>query len=70
MAPLFLVRLVIVNALAVTSVTNERDGKSLDLLLATDLSPKEFVFGKLGGVFWVTKEMVFLPIETSGEGDR
>ena len=40
----------------------ERDGQALDLLLATDLSPKEFVFGKLLGVFWVTKEMVVLPM--------
>jgi len=58
----FLISLVLVNALAVTSVTNERDGQALDLLLVTDLSPKEFVFGKLGGVFWVTKEMVVLPM--------
>ncbi len=59
---LFVVSLVIINALAVTSVTTERDGRSLDLLLVTDLSPAEFLFGKLGGVFWVTKEMVLLPI--------
>lgn len=58
----FLVSLVLVNALAVTSITNERDGQALDLLLVTDLSPHEFVFGKLGGVFWVTKEMVLLPM--------
>jgi hypothetical protein len=58
----FLVSLVLVNALAVTSITNERDGQALDLLLVTDLSPREFVFGKLGGVFWVTKEMVVLPM--------
>lgn len=64
--PLFLVSLVIVNALAVTSVTNERDGRALDLLLATDLSPKEFIFGKLGGVLWVTKEMIVLPLLLCG----
>ncbi len=57
-----LVSLVIVNALAVTSITNERDGQALDLLLVTDLSSKEFVLGKLGGVLWVTKEMVILPM--------
>ncbi len=62
LAPFFLVSLVIVNALAVTSVTNERDGQALDLLLVTDLSPREFVLGKIGGVFWVTKEMVILPM--------
>ncbi len=62
LAPFFLVSLVIINALAVTSITNERDGQALDLLLVTDLSPKEFVFGKLLGIFWVTKEMVLLPL--------
>lgn len=62
LAFLFLVSLVLVNALAVTSITNERDGQALDLLLVTDLSPREFLFGKLGGVFWVTKEMVLLPM--------
>ena len=62
LVPFFLVSLVIVNALAVTAITNERDGRALDLLLVTDLSPKEFLFGKLGGVFWNTKEMILLPI--------
>lgn len=62
LAPFFLVSLVIINALAVSSVTNERDGRSLDLLLVTDLSPKEFLFGKMGGVFYVAKEMVALPL--------
>ena len=60
--PLFLLSLFLVNAQAVTSVCTERDAKTLDLLLVTDLSPKEFVFGKLGGVFYNTKEMVLLPI--------
>jgi ABC-type Na+ efflux pump permease subunit len=62
LAPLCVVSLVIVNALAVTSITNERDGRSLDLLLVTDVSPYEFIFGKLAGVFWATKPMVFGPI--------
>jgi ABC-type transport system involved in multi-copper enzyme maturation permease subunit len=62
LAPFFLLSLKIINALAVTSVTNERDGQALDILLATDISPKEFVFGKLWGVLWVTKEMVLLPM--------
>lgn len=66
LAPFFLVSLVIVNALAVTSVTNERDGQALDLLLVTDLSSKEFIFGKLLGVFWVTKEMIVLPLLLCG----
>ncbi|TWT86547.1 ABC-2 family transporter protein [Pseudobythopirellula maris] len=62
MAPLLVVSLVLINALSVTSITNERDGKSLDLLLTTDLTPKELIFGKLGGVFWNAREMVVLPL--------
>lgn len=61
LAPFFLVSLVIVNALAVTSITNERDGGSLDLLLVTDLTPQEFLFGKMGGVAYVTWEMLAGP---------
>jgi ABC-type Na+ efflux pump permease subunit len=62
LAPFLVVSLVIVNALAVTSITNERDGGALDLLLVTDLTPKEFIFGKLGGVAYVAKEMIVLPV--------
>jgi len=62
LVPLFLLSLVLVNAQAVTSLTSERDGRALDLLLVTDLTPKEIVFGKLGGVFYNTKEMVALPM--------
>lgn len=61
-APLILLSLVLVNAQAVTSLTSERDARALDLLLVTDLSAKEIVFGKLGGVFYNTKEMVALPM--------
>lgn len=62
LAALGVVSLVLVNALAVNSVTNERDGLALDLLFVTDLSPREFVFGKFLGVFYVGKEMILLPI--------
>ncbi len=65
MVPLFLLSLVMLNALAVTSVTTERDGRSLDLLLATDLSPREFVFGKLIGVLTVAGLMVTAPVGLS-----
>lgn len=34
----------------------------MDLLLVTDLSANEIVFGKLGGVLYNTKEMVALPM--------
>jgi hypothetical protein len=62
LAALGVISLVLVNALAVNSVTGERDGLAIDLLLVTDLSPKEFVFGKLLGVMYVGKEMILLPI--------
>jgi ABC-type Na+ efflux pump permease subunit len=62
LAALGIVSLVLVNALAVNSVTGERDGLALDLLLVTDMRPHEFVFGKLLGVFYVGKEMILLPI--------
>lgn len=59
---LIVVGLILLNALAVTSLTNERDSRALDLLRVTDLSPKEIVFGKLGGSFYNAKEMILLPI--------
>ena len=62
LVPLFLLSLILVNAQAVTSLTSEKDVKAMDLLLVSDLSPKEFVYGKLGGVFYNTKEMVLLPM--------
>jgi ABC-type transport system involved in multi-copper enzyme maturation permease subunit len=61
LAPLLVLSLILVNALAVTSITTERDLGALDLLLVTDLTPAEFLFGKLGGVFYVAKEMIVLP---------
>lgn len=60
--PLFLVSLVLINAQAVTALTSERDVKALDLLLVTDLTAQEFVFGKLWGVLYNTKEMVVVPL--------
>jgi hypothetical protein len=62
LVPLMVLGLVLVNALAVTSLTNERDLRALDLLLVTDLTPKEIIFGKLGGVFYNSKEMILLPL--------
>ena len=66
LVPLCLLSLILVNAQAVTALTSERDNRALDLLLVTDLSPKELVFGKLGGVFYNTKEMVVLPLLLCG----
>jgi ABC-type Na+ efflux pump permease subunit len=58
---LALLTLMLVNAQAVTSLTSERDGRTLELLLMTDVSAKEFIFGKLGGVLWNWKEAVLIP---------
>ncbi|HAC90774.1 MAG TPA: hypothetical protein DCF63_09090, partial [Planctomycetaceae bacterium] len=62
LAPFVVVSLVLINALAVNSVTNERDALALDLLLATQITPLQFLSGKLIGVFYVTKEMVLGPL--------
>lgn len=59
---LALLSLLLVNAQAVTSITTEKDTKTLELLLVTDISAKEFVFGKLGGVFFNTKELIVIPL--------
>jgi ABC-type Na+ efflux pump permease subunit len=61
LAPLAVLSLVLINAQAVTSLTSERDARALDLLLVTDVTPKEFIYGKLGGVLYNTKEMLLLP---------
>lgn len=57
-----LLSLMLVNAQAVTSFTSERDAKTLELLLVTDITAREFVYGKLGGIFWNTKEVIILPL--------
>ena len=62
LVPIGILSLLLVSAQAATSITSERDGKALDLLLATDMSPKEFIFGKLGGVLYNTKEYLIPPL--------
>ncbi|SFI34037.1 ABC transporter permease [Planctomicrobium piriforme] len=59
---LSLASLILVNAQAVTSLTSERDGQTLELLLVTEVSPSEFVFGKLWGVLFNTKELIAIPL--------
>lgn len=54
--------LLLTNAQAVTSLTNERDGRTLEILLVTDLRPHEFMLGKIGGAIWNAKEMIVLPL--------
>lgn len=63
---LLVVSLILLNAAAVTAITSERDSRALDLLLVTDLSPKEIVFGKLIGSFYTAKDMVLLPLVVFG----
>jgi hypothetical protein len=53
--------LMLVNAQAVTALTSERDANTLELLLVTDVTAKEFVYGKLGGVLYNTKELILIP---------
>jgi ABC-type transport system involved in multi-copper enzyme maturation permease subunit len=57
-----LVALLLVNAQAVTSLTTERDAKTLELLLVTDITAKEFIYGKIGGVLYNMREAVVLPL--------
>ncbi len=55
--PVLVLSLLLINAQGVTAITYERDLNSLDLLLVTDITPKEFIFGKLLGVLYNTKEI-------------
>lgn len=60
--PVAILSLLMVNAQGVTSLVGERDIGALDLLLVTELSPKQFIYGKLYGVFYNVKEMILVPI--------
>jgi ABC-type Na+ efflux pump permease subunit len=62
LGPVFVLSLLLVAAQAATAITSERDTGALDLLLVTDLSPQEFIFGKLGGIAYNTKEYLLPPI--------
>ena len=57
-----LLGLILVNAQAVTALTTERDANTLELLLATDLSAREFTVGKLVGVLYNSKEVLAGPL--------
>jgi ABC-type transport system involved in multi-copper enzyme maturation permease subunit len=59
--PVGILSLLLVSAQAVTAITSERDTGALDLLLVTDLTPKEFIFGKLLGIVYNTKEFLLPP---------
>jgi ABC-type Na+ efflux pump permease subunit len=60
--PVGILSLLLVSAQAVTAITSERDTGALDLLLVTDLTPKEFIFGKLLGICYNTKEYLLPPL--------
>lgn len=60
------IALLLVNTQAVTSITTERDAKTLELLLVTDISAREFIFGKLAGVMYNAKEIIVPPLVAIG----
>lgn len=62
LVPIAVLSLLLVSAQAATSVTSERDGGTLDILLVTDISPNEFIFGKLWGVVYNCKEFLIPPL--------
>lgn len=61
MLPIAVLSLLLINAQSNAAITSERDLKSLDLLLVTDVTPREFIYGKLLGILYNTKEMVIAP---------
>ena len=60
------ISLMLVNAQSVTSLTGERDGRTLELLLVTDIDAQEFVTGKLLGALYNTKELILVPLLLAG----
>jgi ABC-type Na+ efflux pump permease subunit len=62
---LAILSLILINAQGVSSLTSERDTGALDLLLVSELSPKEFIYGKLYGSLYNSKEMIALPALTA-----
>jgi ABC-type transport system involved in multi-copper enzyme maturation permease subunit len=66
LVPVAIVSLLLVSAQSVTAITSERDIGALDLLLVTDLTPGEFIFGKLLGILYNTKEFLLPPILLAG----
>ncbi|HZZ81518.1 MAG TPA: ABC transporter permease subunit [Gemmataceae bacterium] len=62
LVPIGILSLLLISAQAVTAITSERDLGALDLLLITDLSPREFIFGKILGILYNTKEYIIPPL--------
>jgi ABC-type Na+ efflux pump permease subunit len=62
LVPVSVLSLLLVTAQATTAITSERDTGALDLLLVTDLTAQEFIFGKLLGIVYNTKEFLLPPL--------
>ena len=62
LVPVGILSLLLLAAQAVTAITSERDTGALDLLLVTDLTPGEFIFGKIGGILYNAKEYLLPPL--------
>jgi ABC-type transport system involved in multi-copper enzyme maturation permease subunit len=62
LVPISILSLLLIAAQAVTAITTERDLGALDLLLVTDLTPREFIYGKLWGIVYNAKEYVLPPL--------
>ena len=62
LVPVTVLSMLLIAAQAVTSITSERDGGALDVLLVTDVSPYEFVFGQILGVIYNTWQFIVPPI--------
>jgi hypothetical protein len=66
LVPVAILSLLLLAAQSATAITSERDTGALDLLLVTDLTPREFIFGKLGGILYNTKEYLLPPLVLAG----
>ncbi len=66
LVPIAILSLLLISAQAVTAITSERDVGALDLLMVTDLTPREFIFGKLLGILYNAKEYVIPPLVLAG----
>jgi ABC-type transport system involved in multi-copper enzyme maturation permease subunit len=66
LVPVTIISLLLVGTQAVTAITSERDRNALDLLLVTDLTPREFIFGKLGGIAYNAALFILPPLILAG----
>jgi hypothetical protein len=62
LVPIGILSLLLISAQSVTSITSERDLGSLDLLIITDITPKEFIYGKILGIVYNAKEYILPPL--------